>query len=152
MVRILTACSVTAVLAVTLTLLLERRGVLVNVAEAETLVPSCPQAHYFADGNVGPLFCVIDNPLALRFYASVGKRTFALGPNADPEQVYKALIDDTYKSHATVPELCAVYQLATWKNHWRFGPPIVGGLSERLNLPLDWCDDEKLRAAEAVER
>jgi hypothetical protein len=78
MIRVLIACAVTAALTITLTGLLEERGRLGGIASAagaETLIPSCPQPHYYANGNVGPPFCVIDNPVALRFYAPVGKRT-----------------------------------------------------------------------------
>jgi hypothetical protein len=141
MIRVLAFCAVTAALTLALTMLLRDHGGLGAVAasaDAEALIPACPQPHYYADGNMGPLFCVIDNPVALHFYAPLGKRTFALGPDATPGQVGEALIDD-YNHHATEPELCAVYQLAAWRYHWRFGVSIVSGVGERLNFPSGWC-------------
>jgi len=141
MIRVLALCAATAALTASVTTIVKWHGS-AFVAEAETLVPSCPQPHYYADGNVGPLFCMIDNPIALRFYAPLGKRTFALGPDADPGQVYNALIDD-YKRHATVPELCAVYQLAAWKNHWHFGSSPAFAVGARLNFPSGWCSEPR---------
>ncbi len=132
---------VAAIAVLTITLMIEfkgKGGMSAAIAGGEPASPPCPQPHYYADGNVGPLFCVIDNPVALRFYTPLGKRTFALGPNATSGQVGEALIDD-YNHHVTEPELCAVYQLAAWRHHWRFVVSIVSAVGERLNFPLDWC-------------
>lgn len=160
MIRVFIACAVTAALTVTLTLLLEERGGLAgiaSVADAETLVPSCPHASYGADGNMGPLFCVIDNPIAVRYFAPMAKRTFALGPDASPSQVVDALVADTKAGSArrwklSLPILCSIYQLAAWKNQWRFPYSIDYAVSQRLNAIPDWCGDAELRAAENVER
>lgn len=51
-----------------------------------TFVPACPHPTYAPDGNFAPLFCVIDNPLALRNFASAGRRTFALGGTRHPDK------------------------------------------------------------------
>jgi len=88
-------------------------------ATASAFVPACPRPSYSADGNVWPIFCKIDNPLALRFYESLAPRVFALGPAASPQQVERALA--AADAHATGPEMCAVYQLAAWWRHWHFG-------------------------------
>lgn len=56
---------------------------------------------------MGPLFCMIDNPVALRYFAPGAKHTFALGPDANPGQVYDALIAD-YDHGGTGPILCSI--------------------------------------------
>jgi hypothetical protein len=94
-------------------------------------VPPCPQASYGADGNMGPLFCVVINPVAFRYFAPMAKRTFALGPDASPEQVASALIADFGQRHGTLPILCSIYELAAWKNHW--SP--TSGYSQRRARP-----------------
>lgn len=88
-------------------------------ATVPLFVPACPRPSYSADGNVSPLFCKIDNPLALKFYESLAPRVFALGSTASPQQVERALA--AAEAHATNPEMCAVYQLAAWWRHWHFG-------------------------------
>jgi hypothetical protein len=147
MIRTLALCAISAALAVTLTIVFgEWRGAegLAAIADAETLVPSCLHATYGADGNMGPLFCVIDNPVALRYFAPMAKRTFALGPDATPTQVSDALVADTRAGPGQrwklgLPMLCSVYQLAAWKNHWRFGISVVYEVSEALHAYSGWC-------------
>lgn len=90
-----------------------------ETAVGSSFVPACPTPLYTADGNVSPLFCKIDNPLAVRFYKSIAPNVFALGPDASPSQVEDAL--KVADAHGTNPEMCAVYQLAAWWKHWRFG-------------------------------
>jgi hypothetical protein len=110
MIRVLAFCATSAALAITLTLILTKAGA-VGVAAAangEPLVPPCQHAAYGADGNMGPLFCVIDNPVALRYFAPMAKRTFALGPDAPPWQVTSALLAD-FKHGGTLPTLCSIY-------------------------------------------
>jgi hypothetical protein len=107
-----------------------------------TIVPTCPHATYGADGNMGPLFCVIDNPLALSHFASVGRRTFALGPNASPGHVAAALVSD-YKQGGTEPILCSVYRLAAWRNHWRFGVSPTASAGVQLHFPAGWCKEPR---------
>src|SRR4051794_16356263 len=91
-----------------------------QAAGPTTLAPACPHATYGADGNMGPLFCVVDNPLAWKYFAPMAKRTFALGPGATPGQVEQALVAD-YKRAGTEPIICSIYRLAAWRNHWHFG-------------------------------
>jgi hypothetical protein len=131
----------------------ERDGLasIASVADAETLAPSCPQTSYGADGNVGPLFCVIDNPVAVRYFAPMAKRTFALGRDATPGQVSEALIADFRRQKMGLPMLCSVYQLAAWRNHWRFGGSIDFEVSQRLNVVSGWCGEPELRAVEQIE-
>lgn len=81
------------------------------------LVPACPSPSYSADGNVSPLFCRVDNPVAVRFYGALLQRLLALGPDASPSQVSHALS----AADTTLPEACNVYRLAAWAEHWRFG-------------------------------
>ena len=83
-------------------------------------VPACPRPVYSANGNVSPLFCQIDNPVALQFYERLAPRVFALGPNATPQQVGAALSATVTFRHATNPEICAAYQLAAWAKQWKF--------------------------------
>jgi hypothetical protein len=158
-VLVLASCVLTAALAVTLTMLLEGRGEvagIAGVAGAQTLVPPCPQADYGADGNMGPLFCVIANPVALRYFAPMAKRTFALGPEATPTQVAEALVTDTRPDSGqrwklSLPMLCSIYHLAAWKNQWHFGISIAFAVSQRLNATPGWCGDAEF-TAEDVER
>ena len=92
MIRVVTACVTTAALTFVLTIALTTPGGVGEAAstEAQALVPPCAHASYGADGNMGPLFCVIDNPIALRYFAPMAKRTFALGPNATPTRLRRA--------------------------------------------------------------
>ena len=106
--------------------------------QGQGLVPPCSHAIYGANGNMQPLFCVIDNPAALRHFAPMAKRTFALGPDAAPTQVAAALIAD-YKRGGTVPILCSTYRLAAWRNHWSFGVSPIGEVASRLKFPSGWC-------------
>ncbi len=96
--------------------------------------PPCARPSYGADGNMSPLFCVIDSPLALRYFASIGRHTFALGPDATPGDVAAALEAD-YKHGGTGPIMCSIYQLATWRNHWHFGVSVVAEVSPYCRKP-----------------
>jgi len=156
-VLVLASCVVTAALTVTLTMLVDGRGAVAGIAGAQTLVPPCPHAGYGADGNMGPLFCVIANPIALHYFAPMAKRTFALGPDATPTQVAEALVTDARPDSGQrwklgLPMLCSIYQLAAWKNQWDFGYSIDYAVSQQLNAIPDWCGDAELRAAENLER
>ncbi len=84
-------------------------------------VPACPRPVYSANGNVNPLFCQIDNPVALKFYERLAPRLFALGTGATPQQVGTALTTAATMQHATNAEACAAYQLAAWWRQWHFG-------------------------------
>jgi len=66
--------------------------------------------------------------------ARAGRHTFALGPNATPRQVIRALVADR-KLAATGPILCSVYRLAAWRNHWNFGV----SPTDDPAVALDWC-------------
>ena len=84
-------------------------------------VPACPRPVYSANGNVNPLFCQIDNPVALKFYERLAPRLFELGARATPQQVGTALATASTMQHATNAEACAAYQLAAWWRQWHFG-------------------------------
>jgi hypothetical protein len=88
-------------------------------SSAPVFVPACAHPLYTADGNMTPLFCKIDNPLAVSFYRKIAPKVFALGANASPQRVTRAL--SATEKHATFPELCAVYKLVSWWRHWHFG-------------------------------
>ena len=88
--------------------------------KAAAFVPACPRPVYSANGNVSPLFCQIDDPVALQFYERLAPRVFALGPNASPQQVGAALAASVTFRHATNAEVCAAYQLAAWWRQWKF--------------------------------
>jgi hypothetical protein len=119
--------------------------VLVTAAWAErtttttTIVPACPHAQYGVDGTLGPIFCVIDNPVALRYYAPEARHTFALGPSATPSQDINAVVAD--HPHGTEPILCSIYRLAAWRNHWSFGISIAAAVGHKLHFPNGWCSD-----------
>ena len=136
--RFLAACGPTAALA----LIAVNTGVSrpANDVRAQTVVPPCPRTTFAANGNMRPLFCVVDNPAALHYFAPLAKRTFALGPNATPRQVSAALVAD-YKHGGTVPTLCSIYQLAAWRNGWRFGVSPLDNVGSQLNLPRGWCSE-----------
>ena len=103
--------------------------------------PACPRPQYGADGTMGPLFCVIDNPLALRYYAKVGGHTLALGPDTPPWRVVSALEAD-YKHGGTNPIMCSVYRLAAWRNQWNFrAVSVVAEVASDLHLIAGWCSD-----------
>ena len=87
-------------------------------AASTSFVPACPHPSYGADGNFAPLFCRVDNPLAIRYYGSFVWRLMALGPNADP-----STISDTIRRAHIVPAswACSEYALAAWAEHWQFG-------------------------------
>jgi hypothetical protein len=110
------------------------------IAGTGTLTPACPQPRYGADGNMGPLFCVVDNPAALKAFAPMAQHTFALGPDATPAQVTSALVAD-YKHGGTIPILCSIYRLAAWRNHWRFGIPPSQQVGAELNFYPGWCSE-----------
>jgi hypothetical protein len=92
---------------------------------------------------MGPLFCVIDNPLALRYFAHLGRHTFALGPDASPTQVVNALKQD----YTTNPITCSVYRLAAWRNHWQFGISPAAELAAQLKLIPQWCSDPRFNVS-----
>lgn len=110
-------------------------------------LPPCPHTEYGVDGNMSPLFCVIDNPLALRYFASMGRHTFALGPDATPEQIASALrADDTPR--IPLPILCSIYQLASRRNQWGVigasalsKNQFIDGVGEELHAYHGWCSD-----------
>jgi hypothetical protein len=93
---------------------------LAHAAAAAPFVPACPHPTYSPDGNVTPLFCRIDNPVALRFYEKLAPKLFALGPNATPLQVQQAVTAAEKVTHATLPEACSAYKLAKYWRHWSF--------------------------------
>lgn len=95
----------------------------VTVTEAAPLVPGCPHPTYTADGNLNPLYCRVDNPLALRFYSPLVDKLIALGPDASPRQV-EAVVQRT--PGLTETESCNSYALAAWAEHWHFGTNPVG--------------------------
>ena len=101
------------------------------------LQPLCPQAKYGVDGTMGPVFCVVDNPVALHYYAPMGKHLFALGPNATPQQVIAAARAD----YSTEPILCEVYRLAAWREHWAFPDSAASAIGTVLHLPHAWCTE-----------
>ena len=138
MIRLLTFCAATAALTVAITTFLTERNASGTASAAETFVPSCPRATYGADGNMGPLFCVIANPAALQHFAPTAKRTFALGRNAASGQVTSALIAD-YKQGGTFPIICSVYRLAAWKNQWHFEVSIAAQVGSEIHAPSGWC-------------
>jgi hypothetical protein len=98
-------------------------------------VPACPHASYGADGNMGPLFCVVDNPIALTYFAKQGRHVFALGPNATPWAVAHAL----HLDYSTGPITCSIYQLAAWREHWSFGIPPTDQIPEARGMIANWC-------------
>jgi len=136
--RVLTFFAATAALTIAITTLLTQRSGSGAAIAAEAFVPSCPRATYGADGNMGPLFCVIANPAALQHFAPMAKRTFALGRNAAPGQVTSALVAD-YKQGGTYPIICSVYRLAAWKNQWHFGVLIAAQVGSEIHAPSGWC-------------
>ena len=117
MLRTLLACAGTAVVVLAIT----ASGVFAaHTTRGSLYVPACPHSSYGADGTMEPLFCVIDNPAALNYYASAGRHTLALGPNAPPGRGRQG----AYRRPATSrdpPILCSVYRLASWREHWKFG-------------------------------
>lgn len=147
MTRLFASCVPLAALSIVLVVASQQGGLCAAKANTDAVVPACPQAQRSADGNLSPLFCVIDNPAALRFYAPLGKQAFGLGSNASSDQVVSALIAD-YDRHATEPELCAVYRLAAWRERWHFGISVVGAVSRRLNFPSDWCREPSFPGVE----
>jgi hypothetical protein len=111
----------------------------VDGRRTNALTPTCPQAHYGVDGTMGPVFCVVYNPVALHYYAPMGKHLFALGPNASPDQVFTATRADY--ANSTEPILCEVYRLAAWRNHWHFPNSVIPEVSTALHLPRSWCTE-----------
>lgn len=135
MLRVLAACFATATLT---TATIAATLPAARIVSQPRLVPPCPHPSYGANGNMGPLFCVIDNPLALQYFAPMAKRTFALGPDATPGQVASALVAD-YRRAGTEPILCSIFQLAQWRNQWRFGASAADQVGGLLRFPADWC-------------
>lgn len=109
---------------------------------AHALQPSCPQARYGVDGTMGPVFCVVDNPVALSYYAKLGKHLFALGPSASPDQVVSAIRAD--RGNSTLPILCETYRLADWREQWRFPSSTLVAAAALLHLPRNWCSEPSL--------
>ena len=109
---------------------------------AHALRPSCPQARYGVDGTMGPVFCVVDNPVALNYYAKFGRHLFALGPNASPDQVVAAIRADDHDS--TLPILCETYRLAAWREQWRFPSSTLVDAAFLLHAPRNWCSEPSL--------
>jgi hypothetical protein len=134
MFRLLSACVLIAALTFALTVSLRSHDGLAAVA-AEAFAPPCPHAFYGENGNMSPLFCMVDNPLALRYFAPMARRTFALGPNATPGEVTVALISD----YVTWPTLCSIYELAAWRNQWRFRVSPIDEVGAKHNLPPGGC-------------
>jgi hypothetical protein len=87
-------------------------------ATGPTILPACPQTTYAVDGTIGPLFCTIDDPVALSWYAKPLRPLLALGPNASPGAVGTAL-QATLK-HSSYPQLCQIYGLAARAERWHF--------------------------------
>lgn len=139
MMRTFVACAATAALTIGLMATGVGAG---RSAAASAYAPACPQASYGADGNMGPVFCMIDNPVALKYFAPMAKRTFALGPNATPNSVQASLVAD-FKHGGTLPILCSIYQLATWRNHWRFPYSMIGAVATQLKVTRFWCSEPK---------
>jgi hypothetical protein len=83
--------------------------------------PPCPHLTYSPDGNVSPLFCVIVNPDAWRFYDRVAPRMLALPRSASPGEVVAAAAADRSHSHATPPEECSAFKL--WARATGFSAP-----------------------------
>lgn len=137
MLRLIISCVVTAILTFALTVSLRSHNGPTVVA-ASPFTPPCPQAQYGADGNMSPLLCIVDNPLALQYFAQAAPHTFALGPNANPAEVADALNSD-FKHGGTGPTLCSIYQLAAWRNQWRFGISPINEVGDELHMPSDWC-------------
>ncbi len=67
MIRGLAACATTAALtfAVTMALTSPHHVAAAAAGAPSGFAPPCEHAGYGADGNMSPLFCVIDNPVAL---------------------------------------------------------------------------------------
>jgi hypothetical protein len=115
----------------------------VSLSETASLSPPCPQAHYGADGTMGPVFCVVDNPLALHYYGPTAKHLFTLGPNASPGQVEQAAVAD-YR-HSTEPILCESYRLAAWRENWQFGISAAADIGNVLHFPNGWCTEPRFQ-------
>jgi hypothetical protein len=101
-------------------------------ASTPAFVPACPHFSYGADGTAGPIFCTIDNPAALHYYALALKRLLALGPNASPGQVQSVLAWENKHGGphgevltGTYPIQCQVFQLAAHYWRWQlfYAPP-----------------------------
>jgi hypothetical protein len=102
--------------------------------------PPCPHASYGADGNMAPIFCMVDNPLALHYYGRMAKHLFALGPNANPQQVVAAAAAD-HRTTGTLPILCQSYRLAAWREHWQFALPASEQIGQALHFFHGWCSE-----------
>ena len=108
------------------------------------LQPPCPQAGYGADGDMSPLFCVVDNPVALRYFAPMGEHLFALGPNANPQQVVAAAVADR-RTTGTLPILCSTYRLVAWREHWQFAVSAAAQIGAALHFYRGWCSDPNFK-------
>lgn len=138
MIRTMLACVATAALVAGIA----ASGVFGARSVRTRVTPSCPHASYGADGDMSPLFCVIDNPVALQYFAKEGPHTFALGPNASPGQVVSAVAADRRQA-GTIPILCSVYRLAAWREHWSFGISPAQEIGAKLHLYSGWCHDPR---------
>ena len=95
-------------------------------ATTSSFLPACPHFSHAADGAVGPIFCTIDNPRALSYYAKALKPLLALGPHAKSGQVQIQLSKEMrgggphgQRLTGTIPIQCQVFQLAA--HRWRWG-------------------------------
>jgi hypothetical protein len=103
-----------------------------TATSAPAFVPACPHFSYGADGTAGPIFCTIDNPVALKYYAAALKPLLALGANASPGQVQSKLAWEMRHGGpgkevltGTYPIQCQVFQLAAhyWRWSFSYTPP-----------------------------
>jgi hypothetical protein len=92
--------------------------------------PKCPHTAYGADGTIAPIFCTIDDPVALNYYARALKPLLVLGPR--PTQVKSVLAWEFHHGGpngealtGTYPIQCQVFQLAAhyWRWHFSYAPP-----------------------------
>lgn len=117
-----------------------------SATSSSSIAPACPRPVYAVDGNMGPLFCIVDNPLALHYFASIGRHTFALGPDAPPSKVVAAVEADF--KHGTIPIMCSVYRLAAWRNQWHFSAlSVIPAVAADLHLIPRWCSDPRFNVA-----
>jgi len=142
MLNILAACAATAAATVAPT---AGSGMAGQRAQTAAFTPPCPQVGYGADRNMDTLFCVVDNPVALRYFAPMAKRLFALGPNANPQQVVAAALADR-RTTGTLPILCSSYRLAAWREHWQFAVSAADQIGLTLRVGFrGWCADPNFK-------
>jgi hypothetical protein len=98
-----------------------------SASATQAFVPECPHFDRGADGTVGPIFCTVDNPAALRYYAAALRPLIALGADARPGRVRSVLAWE-YRHGGphgealtgTLPIQCEVFQLASHYWRWSF--------------------------------